>query len=274
MPSGPMSTLKRKIHALVETVSSEDIAVQKFDWFDFSIIGLIGLNVLAVILASVPALGHRFARSFHGFEVFSVLVFSLEYVLRIYACTENPAYARPIRGRLRYALTPLLIVDFLAILPFYVPLLMPVDLRILRALRLFRLFRLFKLGRYSKSLRAIGKVVSSRRGELVVTLALIFMLLVVASSLLYFVEREAQPDKFSSIPDAMWWGVVTLTTVGYGDVYPVTAWGKIFGSLISFLGIGLFALPAGILSAGFLEEMRNRHKPRKKCPHCGGPLEE
>jgi len=142
-------------------------------------------------------------------------------------------------------------------------------------LRLFRLFRLFKLGRYSKSLRTIGNVVYARRGELLVTGFLIFVLLIISSSLLYYAERDAQPDKFSSIPASLWWSVVTLTTVGYGDVFPITPLGKIFGSVISFLGIGLFALPAGILGGGFLEEVKKSKlcKP-KVCPHCGGTIEE
>ncbi len=265
-----MGRIRRRLYSLVETASYEDISVQKIDWFDRLIVGLIFFNIIAVILSSISSFEKQFARALNSFELISIIVFSLEYLIRIYACPENPKYSSPVTGRIRFALTPLLIIDLLAILPFYIPLLLPIDLRFLRALRLFRVFRLFKLGRYSRSLKAIGNVLSAKRGELLVTVFLILILLIVSSSLLYYAERDAQPDKFSSIPASMWWGVVTLTTVGYGDVFPVTPLGKIFGAIISFLGIGLFALPAGILGAGFLEEMR---KPtcseNKKCPHCG-----
>ncbi len=265
-----MNRIRRKVYALVETVSYDDISTQKIDWFDRLIVGLIFINIIAVILGSISSIERKFARALQIFEFASVIIFTIEYLFRIYACPENPKYSGPIRGRVRFALTPLLLIDLLAILPFYIPLLLPVDLRFLRAMRLFRVFRFFKLGRYSRSLKAIGNVLSSKRGELLITLFLIFILLIVSSSLLYYAERDAQPDKFSSIPGSMWWSVVTLTTVGYGDVFPITPLGKFFGAIISFLGIGLFALPAGILGAGFLEEMR---KPAcneaRKCPHCG-----
>ncbi len=268
-----MKSIKRRIFALVEPVSYEDPSRIKIDWFDIFIIMLICLNVLAVILSSVERIEIKHGRFLYLFEVFSVIVFSIEYVLRIWSCTEMPRYRHPVWGRIRYALTPLLLIDLIAVLPFYIPFIIVVDLRFLRAFRLLRTFRLFKLGRYSESLRSIRNVIAAKKGELFVTIFLIFILLIISSSILYYVERDAQPDQFSSIPHSMWWAVVTLTTVGYGDIYPVTTLGKIFGSVISFLGIGLFALPTGILGAGFLEEMRRRRTPAKKCPHCGERLE-
>jgi voltage-gated potassium channel len=269
-----MKNVRRHIYALVEPVSYEDTSKQKLDWFDFFIVGLIVANIIAVILGSVERIENKYRNPLYLFELVSVVIFTIEYVLRIWACPENPKYRAPLWGRIRYALTPLLIIDLLAFLPFYLPMVVVVDLRFLRALRLFRIFRLFKLGRYSESLKSVSNVVSAKRGELFITIFLIFILLLVSSSLLYYAEREAQPEKFSSIPASMWWGVVTLTTVGYGDVFPITTLGKIFGSIISFLGIGLFALPAGILSAGFLEEMRKKRTKNKKCPHCGHSLED
>jgi voltage-gated potassium channel len=139
---------------------------------------------------------------------------------------------------------------------------------------LFRLFRIFKISRYSEASRLFGKVLNAKKAELSIAIFFIIILLIVSSSLLFFVEHEAQPNKFSNIPEAMWWGVVTLTTVGYGDIYPITPVGKLLSAIISFLGIGLFALPTGILSAGFIEEIRSKKELEKKCPHCGERLEK
>jgi voltage-gated potassium channel len=146
------------------------------------------------------------------------------------------------------------------------------DTVVFRLLRIFRLLRLLKLGRYHSSLGLLGKVLKNRREELTISLVLVLMLVVVASTLMYALEHQAQPKAFSSIPAAMWWGVVTMTTVGYGDVYPVTAAGKLVAGLSLLLGVGLFALPAGILASGFSEEL-GRERPMPVCPHCGKPLD-
>jgi len=149
-------------------------------------------------------------------------------------------------------------IDLFAILPFYLPMIIPLDLRFIRAVRLFRLFRLFKLGRYSKALLLLKKVLKEKKEELILIIFVVILLLIIFSSLMYFIEKEAQPEAFSSIPEAMWWGIITLTTVGYGDVYPITPLGKIIGALIAFLGIGIFALPAGILASGLVEIVRRK----------------
>jgi voltage-gated potassium channel len=161
-----------------------------------------------------------------------------------------------------------MLIDLLSILPFYLPL-HGLDLRIIRAVRLFRLFRLFKVGRYPQSLNRLANVIKSKKEELVITLFSAIVLLIIASSLMYFIEKEAQPDVFGSIPDAMWWGAVTLTTVGYGDVYPVTLLGKFISASIAVLGIGLFALPAGIIASGFASELQKEKHEKIICPHCG-----
>jgi voltage-gated potassium channel len=148
-----------------------------------------------------------------------------------------------------------------------------VDLRTLRAIRLIRLLRVLKIARYSESLQLLGRVLLSRRSELFITLVAVTVLLVVSSTLMYYAERDAQPEQFSSIPAAMWWGVETLTTIGYGDILPVTVTGKIINSFIALLGIGLFALPAGILGSGFVEELQRRRRPPARCPKCGYDLD-
>jgi len=176
------------------------------------------------------------------------------------------------RGRFRFALSAMPMIDLLAVLPFYLPFL-GLDLRFMRAVRLFRLFRVAKLARYSEALRTFCRVLGAKKEELGVTLFTLFLLLLLASCLAYYAERDAQPEAFSSIPAAMWWGVCTLTTVGYGDVCPVTALGKGIAAVIAVLGIGMFALPAGILGSGFVEEIQKRKKCLQRCPHCGWEIE-
>lgn len=257
---------KRRTHELLE----RELGESRLDYaVDLFITTLIVCNVCAVMLETVAWIGAPWEFYFRAFEVFSVAVFTAEYVLRVWTCNVDPRYAGAVRGRLRYALSPLPLIDLLAVAPFYLEFL-AFDLRFVRALRLFRLFRLFKLARYAESMRTLGAVLRSRREELLVTLFVVVVLLVFASSAMYHVENEAQPDQFSSIPAAMWWGVTTLTTVGYGDVYPVTTAGRFLGAAIAILGVGLFALPTGILASAFSEELqKKRRREVVICPHCG-----
>jgi voltage-gated potassium channel len=232
--------------------------------------------VLAVILETVQSLQLRFGTAFWAFEVFSVGVFSVEYAARIWACTADPRYRQPIIGRLRYVSSFGGVVDLLAILPFYVSLAVPaaaLDLRILRVLRLLRFARVLKLARYSDSIVRMKRVIGARRGDLGVALAAVGVVLILASSAIYYVEVDTQPDVFTSIPAAMWWGISALTTVGYGDITPVTPLGKFLGGIIQLLGIAIFALPAGIIAAGYEEESRRNAPGPGICKSCGRPLD-
>jgi len=261
-----MERLKRRVYEVLEVAREGDVISRLFDVF---ITALILLNVLAVILETVESLAARYGPFFRVFEVFSVIVFTVEYLLRLWSCTVDERFKGFFVGRVRFAVTPLAVVDLLAILPFYAPVLIPYDLRFVRALRLLRFLRLLKIGRYSESIRIIADVLKAKKAELAIAALGELVLLVLASCLMYFVEHEAQPEAFSSIPAAMWWAVVTLTTVGYGDVYPVTPLGKFLGSMIALLGIAMFALPAGILASGFAERIRSHHGGKKIiCPHC------
>lgn len=239
------------------------------NWF---IMTLILLNVLAVIFETVEPVYARYESFFFGFEMLSVTIFTVEYAARIWSAVEAGApYDRPVVGRLRYAAQPLLVLDFVAILPFYVAVFVGVtDFRFLRALRLIRFLRLFRLARYSESMQAFGRAFYLKRGQLVVAMTGNLILLVVASSLMYFAEHAAQPEAFPSIPGTMWWGIVTLTTVGYGDVTPVTPAGQVIGSVVAILGIGLFALPASIMASGFIE---GSSYETGFCPDCGHELD-
>lgn len=264
-------SLKRRTYQIIERVDENDREGYAFDLF---IMALIVLNVAAVLLESVESVAAPLRDFFYAFEMFSVVVFSAEYILRLWSVTADPRYAGAVRGRLRYALTPLALIDLLAILPFYLQFL-ALDLRFVRSLRLFRLLRIFKLARYSSSMRTLGNVLRAKKEELIVTLFVVLILLVFAASAMYYAEHDEQPDKFSSIPAAMWWGVATLTTVGYGDVYPVTTEGKLLGAVIAVLGVGLFALPTGILASGFAEELQKRRRAETLlCPHCGRDVHE
>lgn len=237
--------------------------------FGVWLIVLICLNVVAVILGTIEAVAQRIGPALAAFEVFSVVVFTIEYVLRLWSCTADPRFRHPFLGRVRYALTPMALVDLAAILPFYLP--VRADLRFARVLRLMRIFRVLKLARYVRAMELFADVARTKREELVLTTAVLALLLVMAASLIYFAENEAQPEVFSSIPASAWWAVTTLTTVGYGDTYPITPFGRVLGAVVAILGIGLFALPTAILGAGFVQAIEQR-KTRPSCPHCGKPL--
>lgn len=201
-------------------------------------------------------------------------VFTLEYLARLWIAPENPRYKGELRGRLKYLYSPMALVDLIAILPFYLPF-VGVDMRHLRAARLFRIF---KIMRYSRTMKLFQKVFVKKCEELTVTFVFLLFMLLFSASMMYFAENQAQPEHFSSIPASMWWAIVTLTTVGYGDVFPITMLGKMFAASIAVLGIGLFALPTGILGSAFVEEVESQKQmdlppePFAYCPHCGKNL--
>ncbi|MFH1420324.1 MAG: ion transporter [Planctomycetota bacterium] len=246
--------MKQYVHRVLEPASDGDCASRVFDVF---IVSLIILNILAVMLETVEGIHESAGTFLFWFEFVSVAIFTVEYILRIWSCTALSTFAAPYSGRLRYAIRPMLLVDLLAILPAYFTML-PIDLRFLRALRLLRILRILRLQRYSVALQTMTRVLLLKKEELILTLLTLLVLLLIASSLMYYAEHEEQPDAFSSIPATMWWGVAALTTVGYGDVCPVTPLGKVLASVIAILGIGMFALPAGILGGGFAELISKR----------------
>ncbi|MFP8952528.1 ion transporter [Natrialbaceae archaeon A-arb3/5] len=248
---------------------------------DLFIMGLILLSVVSIILETVDPVEQQYGTLFRNFEYISVTIFTIEYSLRIWSITSHEGYSA-IKGRLEYATNPYMVIDLLAILPFFLGGI--VDLRFLRVIRLFRVFRVFKLARYSTSIQTMGAVLKKKKPDLIISVVVTAILLVLASSGIYYVEHQAQPEIFSSIPAAFWWAVVTMTTVGYGDVTPVTQAGQVLGGVVAFLGIGLFALPASILASGFIEEATGEDDTEefefdedditqyKHCPHCGEEL--
>lgn len=244
-------------------------------YVDWGIMLLIIASVTAVILETVDPIADLSGSFFSWFELVSTTVFTIEYVGRIWSAVETGEYESPVFGRVKFAAQPLLIVDLLAIAPFYLALIgIGADLRFLRALRLVRLLRLLKLARYSTALQAFGSVIFNKRAELTLAFGANIMLLVLGSSILYFIENPAQPEAFSSIPATFWWGIATQTTVGYGDITPITPLGRMFAGIFALVGIGLFALPAAILASGFMEAIGEDDPTKEYCPHCGENLDD
>lgn len=256
--------LKQAIYKTIEVTHHDDLPGKSFDAF---MIALISLNVVAFAFETVDAVSIPYKSYFNDFETFSAIVFTVEYALRLWTCTLARGFRHPILGRVKFALMPLSIIDVLSILPFYLFIFFP-NLVFIREIHLLRLARLLKIGRYSESIRTLGKVVMAKRHDLLSAIFTVFTLLMISASLVYYAEHASQPDLFSSIPASMWWSVVTLTSVGYGDVYPITPTGKLLGGVIAVLGLGLVALPTGILASGFAEEVQNR-RTKPVCPHCG-----
>lgn len=262
-----MLHLRKLLYRVLETSAGKRRGISLV--FNLVLITIITLNAIAIVLHTVPEYNQRYAQLFIDFELFSVLFFSIEYLLRVWVCVENEKYHHPVSGRLRYIVSASAIIDFLAIFPFYFSL-FATDLGVVRILRLFRIFRLFRISRYSQAFRMIQRVVEEKKEELVLSLSFVVFMLIILSSVVYFVEHPAQPDKFTSIPATMWWGISAMTTVGYGDILPITPLGKLLGGISAIVGIGLFALPTGILVSGFTEQVRTRKDPSKRvCPHCG-----
>lgn len=245
--------LRPRIHDILEMGVYGHRPGRVFDWL---MIGLIIANVVAVAAETVPGIGARHREFFLAFEIFSIAVFTIEYGLRLWVAAEGRGGdAANWRVRLRYALTPLAIIDLLAILPFYLVAFAVPDMRFLR---IFRLVRLLKLVRYSPALLSLTRVLYQERRALIAALVIMSGLLFLSSSTIYFVERDAQPDAFSSIPASLWWAVTTLTTVGYGDVVPITPLGKMVGGIVMIFGLAFYAIPIGIVASAFSSEIHRR----------------
>jgi voltage-gated potassium channel len=224
---------------------------------DRSLMLLIVLNCLCSMLESVERLSVMHGQFFHDFDLISVGIFSGELCLRIWTVVEIERFSHPLWGRLRWLTTPLAIVDVLAVLPFYLGFIVQFDLRELRVLRLLRIF---KLSRYSNAI-GIMTAVLRQEARAMGTVAFVFLVaLMFISSLMYLIEHPEQPKVFSDVPTALWWGVETMTTLGYGDMIPITPLGRVLGGLTALLGVGMIALPAGIMASGFTEHMRLRRE--------------
>jgi voltage-gated potassium channel len=247
------NTLRYRLYEILE-IGAVDDAISTV--VDRLMIALIVANVLAVILETVPAIEAQYADALAVFESVSIAIFSVEYLARLWISVERSHVLGQgvLRSRLGYIISPMALIDLAAILPFFLAFIVP-DLRVLR---IIRLLRLFKLVRYSPALVTLGRVIRNERRALIATIVVILSLVVIAGSIIYYLERAAQPDSFGHIPQAMWWAIATLTTVGYGDIVPVTDIGRLFGGIVMLFGLGMYALPIGIIASGFANEIGQR----------------
>lgn len=267
--------MRRRVFQIISKAERGDRASRVFD---VSIMTLIVLSVLSIILESFQEIATRYNSVFRAFEIVTVVVFSAEYLARIW--TADFLYPDSARPRLRYILSFMAIIDLLAVLPFYLPFI-SADLRFLRMvrlLRLFRLMRIFKLGRYFDALQLIVQVLRNSAAQLVISVLLCLFVMLFSAIIMYTVENPVQPEQFPNVIASLWWAICTLTTVGYGDVYPVTAVGRFFAAVISLVGIGIIAIPTGIIAGGFsnaIEKHGGQEADEKQfCPYCGHKLDE
>lgn len=247
-------TLRQRVHRIFEYGLAGEGIAPRVNW---ALIILVVINVASVVLASVPAIRTPYEPTFLIIELVSVIVFSIEYCARLWASVEDQQFAHmpPWKARLRTMITPAMLVDLLAILPFYIAPFIEGDLR---AVLVFRLLRFFKIARYSTGLRSLMDAIAMEKHALAACAGILTGIVLVCASLMQLVEHDAQPDKFGTIPDAMYWAIITLTTVGYGDVFPVTVWGKIIAGLTAVAGLVMLALPVGIVSNAFAEVVHRR----------------
>jgi len=242
-------------------------------FIEYFISTLIILNIVCIFLESYKNINDAYGYIFQAFEAFSIVIFTIEYAIRVWISDLMFPKLSPLKARLKYIFSFLGFIDLVSILPFYLPFFFKIDLRVVRILRLLRLLRLLKLNRHSKALRVIGQVLKKTKNDILVTVFMVFILLILASTLMYSIENDAQPEAFENIGQALWWAVATLTTVGYGDIYPITGLGKFLSGIIALLGIGIVALPTGIISSAYIEEVQ-KHKKTCVCPNCGTEIKD
>ena len=253
-PVQPTPTLRGRVYEVLE---DEEWPHPASRWINRALVTVILVSVVAAVLSTVAEIDREWSSVLGTIEVVCVGLFTVEYGLRVWASVEDRAgrYEHPLWGRLRYMATPMALIDLVAILPTWLAGLLPGDFLLLRTLRILRVL---KITRYSPALATFEIVLVNERRSLLAAATILAVALLLAAGTLHHLEGEVQPDAFGSIPAAMWWAIVTLTTVGYGDVVPVTAAGRIAGGLTAVIGLGMFALPTAILGAGFAHELQKR----------------
>jgi voltage-gated potassium channel len=256
--------LRYRLHVLLHNPDGTSAASL---WFNRALALLILANVAAVALETVPNFAAGWEGAFALLEAISLVIFVVEYALRFWVCVDHDKYRDRTYPRLRWVASPVSIADLLAIASFF----LPFDLRFLRLLRLLRLMRVTNMHAFAGTLDRLRASVRDRRDLLYVSAMLMFIALFISASLLYYFEHEAQPKVFASIPASLWWAIVTMMTVGYGDMYPVTIGGKLCAGLTMVFGIAVFALPGAILTSAVISA--SEKGPPGVCPHCGRPLQ-
>ena len=253
-------TLRQKVYALVnETPDSGKL----HEIFEFIIVIWVLISVASVILESVDSINYYFHVEFIIIDTIAVAIFSTEFLMRIYSCTEDPKYQHWLAGRINFSRQFSSLIDIVAIAPFFLESLLD-HLFDLRFLRVFRLMRLFKLGRHSAATKSLFYVIQREWPVMKAAIFIMLMLVMLAACLGYLFEHEAQPDKFENIPQSIYWAVITLASVGYGDISPVTPAGRTITIILALLGIGIFAIPAAILASAFSDQLRIERETMKQ----------
>ena len=252
--------IKRKIFEIIQPDCGNSSMSRAFDFF---ITGLILVSVIAVF-AGTFELSAGASRTLETIEKIASVAFTIEYALRIFTADLLRPELPPWKSRVKYVVSPMAAIDLVAILPFWLPMILPGSLLGMRALRLVRLLRIFKLNRYFDAMRLIGGVIESKKRELLGSMFFVVILMLVSSLLMYSAEHDAQPGAFSNAFSGLWWAVATLTTVGYGDICPITILGRILGAVIAFSGIAALAIPTGIITAGLTEHMSRNKRIEKE----------
>lgn len=270
-----MRKIQKRIFEVLQTANDGDILSKIFD---ICIIILIVINSVTVMIDTFT-LPTNVKSIIKVIDVSTSVIFSIEYLLRIWTAPFLYPHKSKFVARIRYIFSFMAVIDLLAILPFYLPMIIPFNLKSLRLLRITRLLRVFKVNRYTKALYKVSAVFKAKANQLISSMLVVIMLIILSSILMFNIENAAQPEAFTNIFDSMWWAIATFTTVGYGDIYPITVAGKILSAIIAFLGIGLVAVPTGIISAGFMEQIgksenESEHDDKKHyCPYCGKRLD-
>lgn len=247
-------SVRKRIFQILEADSKENTIAKHTNSL---LVILILANVIAIIFESDHELSLKYSAEFAVFDLISVFIFSIEYIARVWSCVEqiNNQQHSPLKTRLRYIVSPIAIIDLIAIAPFFISFFIVIDFRYLR---LLRILRLLKLSHHFQGFNLFLTVLMKELKNIATAIMVMIFLIIIAASLMYTLESEAQPEVFGNILHSLWWAVVTMTTVGYGDVTPVTVIGKVVATFIMLIGVALVALPTAILAARFSEELRER----------------
>ncbi|MDE6727653.1 MAG: ion transporter [Oscillospiraceae bacterium] len=274
--------MKLRTHEILEVARPNDKASRIVD---IGLMCLILINV-TLIIAETFELSPLAVKIGSIIETISVVIFTLEYILRLWSADLSYPKLSPFRSRMRYVISFAAMIDLISLLPSYISVI-SANFMVLRMLRVLKLLRAFKLNRYTHALRDIGEVFRKKASQLISSMLVVSFLMLISAVLMYDAEHEAQPEVFDNALSGLWWAIVTVTTVGYGDIRPITAFGRVMGGVIALLGIGFVAVPTGIITAGFSEQIAqkktekeaaersndDKQDDKKFCPYCGHKID-